>query len=51
LRVGGIMVLPVGQTNAVQHLIKIEKMENGLEYEELGPVRFVPLIEGVAREP
>jgi protein-L-isoaspartate(D-aspartate) O-methyltransferase len=51
LRVGGIMVLPVGQTNAIQHLIKVEKTEHGFEYNELGPVRFVPLIEGVAQEP
>ncbi len=51
LRVGGIMVLPVGQTDAVQHLIKVEKTENGFEYTELEPVRFVPLVEGVAQEP
>ena len=50
LRVGGIMVLPVGQTDAVQHLIKVEKTENGFEYTELEPVRFVPLVEGVAQE-
>jgi protein-L-isoaspartate(D-aspartate) O-methyltransferase len=51
LRVGGIMVLPVGQTDAVQHLIKVEKTENGFEYTELEPVRFVPLVEGVAQAP
>ena len=51
LRIGGIMVLPVGQTDAVQHLIKVEKTEDGLEYTELEPVRFVPLVEGVAQEP
>ena len=50
LREGGIMVLPVGQTDAVQHLIKVEKTENGFEYTELEPVRFVPLVEGVAQE-
>lgn len=51
LRVGGIMVLPVGQTDTVQSLIKVEKTENGLDYTELEPVRFVPLVEGVAHEP
>jgi protein-L-isoaspartate(D-aspartate) O-methyltransferase len=51
LRIGGIMVLPVGQTDAVQHLIKVEKLENGFEYTELEPVRFVPLVEGVSQEP
>ena len=51
LRMGGIMVLPVGQTDAVQSLIKVEKTENGFNYTELEPVRFVPLVEGVAQEP
>lgn len=50
LRPGGIMVLPVGQSNAVQTLIKIVKSESGLEYTDLGPVRFVPLVEGVAQD-
>ena len=48
LKIGGIMVLPVGQTDHVQTLIKVEKTEEGLTYTELGEVRFVPLIEGVA---
>jgi protein-L-isoaspartate(D-aspartate) O-methyltransferase len=48
LRVGGIMVLPVGESHAVQTLIKIVKTEAGLEYTDLGAVRFVPLVEGVA---
>lgn len=47
LRPGGIMVLPVGQTDEVQQLIKIEKTENGPTYSELCDVLFVPLIEGV----
>ena len=50
LRIGGIMVLPVGQSDAVQMLIKATRGEKGFEYEELLPVRFVPLIEGMARE-
>ena len=51
LRPGGIMVLPVGQTDDVQQLIKIRKTEDGPEYTELAPVRFVPLLEGVAADP
>lgn len=47
LRIGGIMVLPVGQSDEVQQLIRIEKTENGLTYRELSEVLFVPLIEGV----
>jgi protein-L-isoaspartate(D-aspartate) O-methyltransferase len=50
LRIGGIMVLPVGQSGAVQTLLQVRKTENGLEYNELRPVRFVPLVEGLAQE-
>lgn len=50
LRVGGIMVLPVGQSNAVQSLIRVTRTENGLEYDELRSVRFVPLLEGLGQE-
>ena len=50
LREGGIMVLPVGQSDQIQTLIKVRKSADGLEYEELGPVRFVPLIEGRAED-
>ena len=48
LKDGGIMVLPVGQTDTVQQLIKVVKSSEGLRYTELGDVRFVPLIEGIA---
>jgi protein-L-isoaspartate(D-aspartate) O-methyltransferase len=47
LKVGGIMVLPVGQSDAVQRLIKVTRHETGLDYEELRQVRFVPLVEGL----
>ena len=47
LRIGGIMVLPVGQSDAVQSLIRVRRTEDGVEYEELRPVRFVPLVEGL----
>ncbi|MFV0335961.1 MAG: protein-L-isoaspartate(D-aspartate) O-methyltransferase [Tropicimonas sp.] len=50
LRIGGIMVLPVGQSDAVQNLIKVRRTEQGFEYEELLKVRFVPLLEGLGRE-
>jgi len=50
LRIGGIMVVPVGQSDAVQKLIKVTRTETGLEYDELRPVRFVPLIEGIAQD-
>jgi len=47
LKPGGIMVLPVGQSDTVQRLIKVTKRESGLDYEELRQVRFVPLVEGL----
>ncbi len=50
LKIGGIMVVPVGQSDAVQTLIRVRKTEEGLEYDELRPVRFVPLLEGLGRE-
>jgi LysM repeat protein len=43
------MVLPVGQTDEVQQLIKIEKTEDGPSYSELCDVLFVPLVEGCSR--
>lgn len=50
LRVGGIMVLPVGQSNTVQSLIRVTRLETGFDYEELRPVRFVPLLEGLGAD-
>jgi protein-L-isoaspartate(D-aspartate) O-methyltransferase len=48
LKIGGIMVVPVGQSDAVQSLIKATRLEKGFEYEELRSVRFVPLVEGMS---
>lgn len=51
LRPGGIMVLPVGQSDAVQQLIRIHKTEEGrLDYRELIDVLFVPLVAGMPIE-
>ena len=50
LRIGGIMVVPVGQSDAVQSLIKVTRTADGYDYEELRPVRFVPLIEGLGQD-
>jgi len=50
LKIGGIMVVPVGQSDTVQHLIKVTRLETGYDYEELRPVRFVPLVEGISTE-
>ena len=50
LRVGGIMVLPVGQSDTVQSLIRVTRLEHGFDYDELRAVRFVPLLEGLGQE-
>ncbi len=50
LKVGGIMVLPVGQSDSVQTLIRVTRSEAGFDYEELRPVRFVPLLEGLGKD-
>ncbi|WP_417727629.1 protein-L-isoaspartate(D-aspartate) O-methyltransferase [Roseovarius sp.] len=50
LKIGGIMVVPVGQSDAVQRLIRVTRHETGFDYDELRPVRFVPLVEGLGRD-
>ena len=50
LKIGGIMVVPVGQSDAVQSLIKVTRHDTGYDYEELRAVRFVPLVEGLGVE-
>jgi len=50
LKIGGIMVVPVGQSDAVQTLIRVSRTATGFDYDELRPVRFVPLVEGLGRD-
>ncbi|MFA3915910.1 protein-L-isoaspartate(D-aspartate) O-methyltransferase [Ruegeria hyattellae] len=50
LKIGGIMVVPVGQSDAVQTLIRVRRTEAGYDYDELRPVRFVPLLEGLGKD-
>jgi len=45
LAVGGILVMPIGEPDTVQKLIKVTRMsDTETRDEDLGPVRFVPLI-------
>ncbi len=44
---GGVMILPVGETSDTQQLLKCRRTENGVDFESLWPVRFVPLVAGV----
>ena len=52
LKPGGIMVVPVGVTGGrgEQNLVRIERTDDGVKRNDLMPVRFVPLVEGVAKE-
>ncbi|MCL6699745.1 protein-L-isoaspartate(D-aspartate) O-methyltransferase [Sphingomonas sp. NSE70-1] len=45
LKPGGRIVMPIGEAHAVQTLLKVTKHGDGsLSHEDLGGVRFVPLI-------
>ncbi len=44
LDVGGIMVVPVGLEERTQHLLRVRKTDDDIETEDLGLVRFVPLV-------
>ena len=50
LREGGIMVVPVGQSDAVQTLVRVRRTTTGFDYDELRAVRFVPLLEGLGHD-
>ena len=50
LKIGGTMIIPVGQSDNMQNLIKIAKTDGGFEYQDLQPVRFVPLVAGTEKE-
>ncbi|MCA1907635.1 MAG: protein-L-isoaspartate O-methyltransferase, partial [Magnetospirillum sp.] len=48
LQVGGIMVLPVGDVGSgAQDLVRVVKLEHGIDIQHLEPVRFVPMVEGL----
>ena len=49
LKVGGIMIMPVGLSNQKQSLLKVVKTEKGLDIKELMSVRFVQMKEGLVR--
>lgn len=48
---GGTMVLPLGKDTADQEIVVIQKNDDGQVREQrLLPVRFVPMVEGIAEE-
>ena len=50
LDVGGVMVIPIEAGSWGQQVVRLRKTEAGYDSEELLPVRFVPLVEDVAKE-
>lgn len=42
----GRLVIPVGQSSAIQNLVLIRKTSKGIEKESLDAVSFVPLVQG-----
>jgi protein-L-isoaspartate(D-aspartate) O-methyltransferase len=48
---GGVLVAPVGEEKGQQMLVRIRRTDAGFETEELGAVRFVPLVPGLPRRP
>ena len=46
LSIGGIMIVPVGDDQHDQRLVKVVRTTEGPEISDLGWVRFVPFVEG-----
>lgn len=50
LATGGIIVIPVGRTTWEQKVVRLRREGDEFTTEDMLPVRFVPLVEGVVRE-
>ncbi|HEY3911703.1 MAG TPA: protein-L-isoaspartate(D-aspartate) O-methyltransferase [Stellaceae bacterium] len=46
---GGVLVAPVGNERREQQLIRVRRNDDGFATDDLGWVRFVPLVEGLPR--
>lgn len=44
LAVGGVMVVPIGDDSQNQRIVRVRRQEDGLDIDDLGPVKFVPLV-------
>jgi len=51
LSVGGIMVVPIGDEPHDQRIVRVCRQEHGLDIDDLGPVKFVPLVSDRTAEP
>ena len=50
LEPGGVLIAPVGPLHGTQTLVRLVKTDSGFERKELVDVRFVPALQGIARE-
>ncbi len=50
LKPGGKMIFPLKTDNHAQMLVLLQRKDGGFEQKPLIPVRFVPLVKGVAQE-
>jgi protein-L-isoaspartate(D-aspartate) O-methyltransferase len=48
---GGVLVAPVGEDHRDQQLVRIRRNDDRFSTEDLGLVRFVPLVAGLPRRP
>lgn len=46
---GGVLVVPVGEDHRDQQLVRVRRTDDGFATEDLGLVRFVPLVSGLPR--
>jgi protein-L-isoaspartate(D-aspartate) O-methyltransferase len=46
----GVMIVPIGPPEGVQQLVRLRKGADGVEQDDLIPVRFVPALKGLAKE-
>jgi len=46
LKIDCSMIIPIGRSTGDQTLFRVRRTDDGVEREELLPVRFVPLVEG-----
>jgi protein-L-isoaspartate(D-aspartate) O-methyltransferase len=51
LKVGGRMIIPLGETRDNQSLVQIDRTEGGFTEKPLLAVRFVPLVHGRVKRP
>lgn len=46
LKIGGIIVMPIGKNPNEQNVVKLTRTEAGFQHKLLWPVRFVPMVPG-----